>query len=90
MESEHDEGSQDQKSMNVIRVEYDESYENLAVSSPDPLTSNSATKGKYYKQTYRPAWEHMPDFKGNSNIEPFTIMFKQYNMQFNILIIIFQ
>lgn len=24
----------------------------------------TSSKGKYYKQTYRTAWEQMPDFKG--------------------------
>lgn len=25
---------------------------------------SGSNKGKYYKQTYRTAWEQMPDFKG--------------------------
>lgn len=27
-------------------------------------SSPGVNKGKYYKQTYRTAWEQMPDFKG--------------------------
>lgn len=27
-------------------------------------SSVNTNKGKYYKQTYRVAWEQMPDFKG--------------------------
>lgn len=35
-------------------VDYIETYE----------TSQLSIKPKYYKQTYRSAWEQMPDFKG--------------------------
>lgn len=63
MESEQDEESQDQKSLNIIRVEYEDPYETIGVSSGESLNT-TVVKGKYYKQTYRPAWEHMPDFKG--------------------------
>lgn len=49
---------------NVIPVQLVESYEGVALTAPN--TPNlTLVKGKYYKQTYRPAWEQMPDFKGN-------------------------
>lgn len=52
---------EDNKNVEIIAVEYEDSYESLNTS----LTSLSGSaKGKYYKQTYRPAWESMPDFKG--------------------------
>lgn len=35
----------------------------LPTSSTKP-TLSIHSRGKYYKQTYRAAWEHMPDFKG--------------------------
>ncbi|KAL1516689.1 hypothetical protein ABEB36_000569 [Hypothenemus hampei] len=48
----------------VIEKDEDES-----VSGLDNIHGKFDTKvrgkySKYYKQTYRPAWEHMPDFKG--------------------------
>lgn len=52
------------KRVNVFQVEYEEGYETVAVEGLDPLNNPSVGKAKYYKQTYRPAWEHMPDFKG--------------------------
>ncbi|KAJ8985544.1 hypothetical protein NQ317_019927 [Molorchus minor] len=65
MESEEieqvDEGSHDSE-INVIPVQLVETYE--AVSLQSPSNSSNITRGKYYKQTYRPAWEHMTDFKG--------------------------
>lgn len=53
---------EENKNVEIIAVEYDDTYEPLNTS----LTSNlsGSVKGKYYKQTYRPAWESMPDFKG--------------------------
>ncbi|XP_018335509.1 uncharacterized protein LOC108744303 [Agrilus planipennis] len=63
MESEPDEESQDAQVINVIPVHFDETYEELGESSPQTAAPGSA-KGKYYKQTYRKAWEQMPDFKG--------------------------
>lgn len=64
MDSELDDEQQDDvQSLNVIEVHLEEPYE---VSTPAPEPSNTVViKGKYYKQTYRPAWESMPDFKGN-------------------------
>lgn len=59
MESEVDEESRDSQVVDVIPVHYEEAYEN----QHSPLKVTSA-KGKYYKQTYRTAWEQMPDFKG--------------------------
>lgn len=53
---------QQETEFNVIPVQLVESYEGVALASN---TSNlTLVKGKYYKQTYRPAWEQMPDFKG--------------------------
>lgn len=49
---------------NVIPVQLVESYEGVALASPSNTTNLTLVKGKYYKQTYRPAWEQMPDFKG--------------------------
>lgn len=43
--------------------EYEDNFETITVSSPQVLATG-VVKGKYYKQTYRAAWEHMPDFKG--------------------------
>jgi len=64
MESEPDEESHDgSQGVSVIRVHFDESYEGVPVSSPQAENSG-VVKGKYYKQTYRTAWESMPDFKG--------------------------
>lgn len=61
MESEADD---DCKNVETIALEYEDAYESVNVSSPQSLSSG-AIKGKYYKQTYRQAWENMPDFKGN-------------------------
>lgn len=60
MESEVDEDSRvsSQELSQISYREYDESYE-----TPQTF-SGASVKGKYYKQTYREAWEHMPDFKG--------------------------
>lgn len=56
----------------VVEVEQNVSQQCLEVSSkPGPPVFDTAVKGKYskyYKQTYRPAWEHMPDFKGNVSL----------------------
>lgn len=52
---------EDNKNVEIIAVQYEDTYDHLSTS----ITSlASAVKGKYYKQTYRPAWESMPDFKG--------------------------
>lgn len=59
MESEVDEESRDSQVLDVIPVRLEENYENQNLQLK--ITS---TKGKYYKQTYRTAWEQMPDFKG--------------------------
>ncbi|KAG5876114.1 hypothetical protein JTB14_013693 [Gonioctena quinquepunctata] len=48
----------------VIPVELVESYDTRNTSPSNSLSLGNLTKGKYYKQTYRPAWEQMPDFKG--------------------------
>ncbi|KAJ8928113.1 hypothetical protein NQ314_019339 [Rhamnusium bicolor] len=56
-----DEDSHDSTEINVIPVQLMESYE--GVSFPTPSSSSNISRGKYYKQTYRPAWEQMPDFK---------------------------
>ncbi|GJQ68683.1 hypothetical protein Trydic_g17223 [Trypoxylus dichotomus] len=66
MESEVDEETAQSKQVSEINLEYrdyEDNYETITVSSPQVLASG-AVKGKYYKQTYRAAWEHMPDFKG--------------------------
>nr|CAH7737781.1 unnamed protein product [Callosobruchus chinensis] len=55
-----DDGTETQ--FKVIPVEFVETYENLALATSSNTTYVS--RGKYYKQTYRPAWESMPDFKG--------------------------
>jgi hypothetical protein len=57
---ETEEESQDSQELEEIPVQLDESsYETLGLSN-----SSNIVRGKYYKQTYRPAWEQMPDFKG--------------------------
>lgn len=56
-----DDESQDSE-INVIPVQLVEPYESVILSSP--TNSSNISRGKYYKQTYRPAWEEMPDFKG--------------------------
>ncbi|KAJ8945966.1 hypothetical protein NQ318_016794 [Aromia moschata] len=56
-----DEESHDSE-INVIPVQLVESYEGVSLSPPS--SSSNISRGKYYKQTYRPAWEQMPDFKG--------------------------
>ncbi|CAH1119639.1 unnamed protein product [Phaedon cochleariae] len=57
----------------VQLVESFQNVEGVAIASPtNHICTNSSSniilgtipKGKYYKQTYRPAWEQMPDFKG--------------------------
>ncbi|KAK9695089.1 HIUase/Transthyretin family [Popillia japonica] len=66
MESEVDEETVQPKQVSEINLEYrdyEDNYETITVSSSQALASG-AVKGKYYKQTYRAAWEHMPDFKG--------------------------
>ncbi|CAG9856197.1 unnamed protein product [Phyllotreta striolata] len=34
------------------------------IQSSSNVSVGVSPRGKYYKQTYRPAWEHMPDFRG--------------------------
>lgn len=63
MESEADEESRDSQVIDFVRVDFDENYVKAEDSSSQSLNSNTI-KGKYYKQTYRTAWEQMPDFKG--------------------------
>ncbi|CAH0547725.1 unnamed protein product [Brassicogethes aeneus] len=68
MESEHviDEDSHDSE-INIIPVQLVDSYKHRASYegvSISPTNSSNIVRGKYYKQTYRPAWEEMPDFKG--------------------------
>lgn len=63
--SEHSQGAEEEASaspeLEEIPVTLDESaYETLSLNSSNSI----AVRGKYYKQTYRPAWEQMPDFKG--------------------------
>lgn len=55
---------QQETEFNVIPVQLVESYEGVALASASNTTNLTLVKGKYYKQTYRPAWEQMPDFKG--------------------------
>lgn len=61
VEIEHSEGVQKLNrselgtEIQIIPVQLIQSSSNVDSVSP---------RGKYYKQTYRPAWEHMPDFKG--------------------------
>lgn len=63
----------DSQRLNIIRVHYDESYdEDVSVSNLHDESGSGqnvdclVSKGKYYKQTYRRAWESMPDFKGKT------------------------
>lgn len=64
-EVEHTEDSDPHETeFNVIPVQLVESYESVALTAPN-AANLTIVKGKYYKQTYRPAWEQMPDFKGN-------------------------
>nr|XP_023028072.1 uncharacterized protein LOC111516120 [Leptinotarsa decemlineata]XP_023028078.1 uncharacterized protein LOC111516120 [Leptinotarsa decemlineata] len=51
----------------VIPVQLVESYDNVDITpsnSSNNVSLKVNLKGRYYKQTYRPAWEQMPDFKG--------------------------
>lgn len=64
------EGAQEQdeaEELNLIPVQLDEehetTYETIHLTTNSGNSSNNV-RGKYYKQTYRQAWEHMPDFKG--------------------------
>lgn len=59
MESEVDEESTESQVVDVIPVRFETNYENQ-----NSTLKVTASKGKYYKQTYRTAWEQMPDFKG--------------------------
>lgn len=63
--SEHSQGAEEEPpgspELEEIPVTLDESaYETLSLNNSNSI----AVRGKYYKQTYRPAWEQMPDFKG--------------------------
>lgn len=55
---------QNETEFNVIPVQLVESYDGVTLASPSNSANLTLVKGKYYKQTYRPAWEQMPDFKG--------------------------
>ncbi|KAJ8919881.1 hypothetical protein NQ315_006410 [Exocentrus adspersus] len=57
-----DEESHDSE-INVIPVQLVETYD-VTHALASPSNSSNISRGKYYKQTYRPAWEQMPDFKG--------------------------
>lgn len=57
---------QHETEFNVIPVQLVESYDGVTLASPSNTTNLTLVKGKYYKQTYRPAWEQMPDFKGGT------------------------
>ncbi|XP_060519867.1 uncharacterized protein LOC132698046 isoform X2 [Cylas formicarius] len=65
-ESEHkqntdDENHEEGEELGVIPLQLIKIHRN----TPPPSFSNqSAVRSRYYKQTYRPAWEQMPDFKG--------------------------
>lgn len=59
MESEVDEESSESQVLDVIPLRFEGNYENQHTTPK--ITS---IKSKYYKQTYRTAWEQMPDFKG--------------------------
>ncbi|KYB28295.1 uncharacterized protein LOC655985 isoform X2 [Tribolium castaneum] len=58
-----EEESQDSQELAEIPVHLDDSSVSYATLSLSNSSSN-IVRGKYYKQTYRPAWEQMPDFKG--------------------------
>lgn len=59
MESEVDEESRESQVLDVIPIRFEGNYENQNLA-----LKVASSKGKYYKQTYRTAWEQMPDFKG--------------------------
>ncbi|XP_022915670.1 uncharacterized protein [Onthophagus taurus] len=66
MESEPEDQGQDigKTEISLEYREYDTNYDSIEVSSIQQVSSPGVAKSKYYKQTYRTAWEHMPDFKG--------------------------
>lgn len=64
MESEADDESRDSQVIEAKAVYFEENYEVDSGNSLQSLNNSGATKGRYYKQTYRTAWEQMPDFKG--------------------------
>lgn len=67
--------SSDVKIVDVIPVQLvdDESYTFRAVENPQ--------RSKYYKQTYRRAWEQMPDFAGISSYWFLLFHFNIFNVQ---------
>lgn len=76
MDSEVDEESAHPKQVSDISLEYreyEDNFETITVSSPQVLATG-VVKGKYYKQTYRAAWEHMPDFKGKCNYKCYNVI----------------
>ncbi|KAF5303697.1 hypothetical protein FQR65_LT00841 [Abscondita terminalis] len=65
MENQEDEESHESShSINVIQLHLDQSYETGLNATSAQSENSNVIKGKYYKQTYRTAWENMPDFKG--------------------------
>lgn len=67
-EIEIDQGDEDcqETEFSMIPVQLVETYNNVSLASPtgSNIGLNKVKYYKYYKQTYRPAWEQMPDFKG--------------------------
>ncbi|KAK4877197.1 hypothetical protein RN001_009703 [Aquatica leii] len=62
MENQEDEESRESsQSIKVIHLHLDDSVLSATAS---PSENSGVIKGKYYKQTYRTAWEKMPDFRG--------------------------
>lgn len=59
---EGEEESQDSQELDQIPVHLDDS--SVTYTTISLTNSSNIVRGKYYKQTYRPAWEQMPDFKG--------------------------
>lgn len=74
---------------NVIPVQLVESYDGVTLGSHSNTKNVTLVKGKYYKQTYRPAWEQMPDFKGAKNTWTEKLSIFIYRMSQLIKIVLF-
>ncbi|KAB0796909.1 hypothetical protein PPYR_10970 [Photinus pyralis] len=65
MENQEDEEShQSSHGIDVIQVHFSPTYQTTLSTSHQQAETIGNIKGKYYKQTYRTAWENMPDFRG--------------------------
>ncbi|KAK5642744.1 hypothetical protein RI129_008911 [Pyrocoelia pectoralis] len=65
MEHQEDEEShQSSHGIDVIQVHFNPTYHSTLSTTSQQSENTGTIKGKYYKQTYRTAWENMPDFRG--------------------------